>query len=558
MKKLTTIISAILLVLCFSQCRRELQTVIPNVTKSHSITLDVNNISRADVTVSSGTDFGKVTFKDGDSIFVAYNGVYVGGLYYDGAKFKGDIEVSSVGKNLYFYFLGNMPHNKLEKGVTSSISVDMSDQSETGVPSGGITELPVISCGVSTTVFTGGGNYSATLANHCAILEFHITKHHEAGTNDLYIAGLKNKVVFNLGVTDYLANATYSQDNGGTINVGTVTGKKWLVLLPQDGDAGSMAYTIKGTTTYVGTRDPLPEIVANGYSTAAIDVNVNTSLPEGALPGIFSVSPSKRVFFSQGNLQYNKSTGKFSFMTNQYDRVETKEQNVGTDYASQPIVSLFGWGTSGFPYGSECYMPYRTKQGDSRYGPSGDSGLTGEAEWGHNEIENGGNTADWWRTLTKDEWVWLIGPQSSPVPGTNCRTSSTVNGITNARFTLATINNDIRGLLIFPDQYTAGTPIGVTWGVINGISGDYEYKTKCTSDGWNNLQTAGCVFLPEAYWRGNEKVATYYGRYWSSTAVEESNKYSYYLAFSGKAVNSALNNAGRSNGYSVRLVYDVK
>ena len=70
------------------------------------------------------------------------------------------------------------------------------------------------------------------------------------------------------------------------------------------------------------------------------------SVPDGAISGKFTVgmdgeTPIK-VYFSKGNLQYTKSTGKWSFMTNQYSTVETHNQSVGTNYASQNVVSLFG------------------------------------------------------------------------------------------------------------------------------------------------------------------------------------------------------------------------
>ena len=44
-----------------------------------------------------------------------------------------------------------------------------------------------------------------------------------------------------------------------------------------------------------------------------------TCLPEGALPGEFSVSPTKKVRFSKGNLQYNTATETWNFAEKQYD-----------------------------------------------------------------------------------------------------------------------------------------------------------------------------------------------------------------------------------------------
>ena len=87
----------------------------------------------------------------------------------------------------------------------------------------------------------------------------------------------------------------------------------------------------------------------------------------GKLSGAFSVDESTVVYFSQGNLQYTKSTGKWKIMDHQYDVVETLSQNVGTDYASQDVITLFGWGTSGWDNTaadatSVHYQPYSTSK----------------------------------------------------------------------------------------------------------------------------------------------------------------------------------------------------
>ena len=83
-----------------------------------------------------------------------------------------------------------------------------------------------------------------------------------------------------------------------------------------------------------------------------------TPEPEPELPGLlagkFSVSATQKVCFSQGNLQYTRSTGVWSFMEHQWSTVETLNQNVGTNYAEQDVVSLFGWGTSGYNHGAIC------------------------------------------------------------------------------------------------------------------------------------------------------------------------------------------------------------
>ncbi len=205
--------------------------------------------------------------------------------------------------------------------------------------------------------------------------------------------------------------------------------------------------------------------------------NITRNAIPGALVGKFSVSSTDKVYFSKGNLQYTKSTGIWSFMDHQYSTVETTSQAIGDDYASQDVVSLFGWGTSGWDNGNTYYQPYNTTYTSSGYGPKNGSSytynLTGtyaNADWGlNNAISNGGNTAGTWRTLTKDEWEWLLGPKTSPNPGTNCRTSSTVNGTANARYAKAYLFGTTHGVIIFPDSYTH--PAGVT--APTGINATY-------------------------------------------------------------------------------------
>ena len=49
------------------------------------------------------------------------------------------------------------------------------------------------------------------------------------------------------------------------------------------------------------------------------DEKLKTSVVQGALNGVFSVSPTKKVVFSKGNLQYRASTNTWRFAEHQYD-----------------------------------------------------------------------------------------------------------------------------------------------------------------------------------------------------------------------------------------------
>ena len=129
-----------------------------------------------------------------------------------------------------------------------------------------------------------------------------------------------------------------------------------------------------------------PITISDGSSkvlTAGKIYNITRSAIPGALIGQFSVSSTDKVYFSKGNLQYTKSTGIWSFMDHQYSTVETTDQAIGDDYANQDVVSLFGWGTSGWNNGNTYYQPYNTayvsSSGSSKgygYGPKDGSTYT--------------------------------------------------------------------------------------------------------------------------------------------------------------------------------------
>jgi DNA-binding protein YbaB len=212
-------------------------------------------------------------------------------------------------------------------------------------------------------------------------------------------------------------------------------------------------------------------------------------VPEGALPKKFSVSSTKKVYFSKGNLQNQASTKIWRFAEHQYDFVgdasngnvyvgEVKSNNASISSTYDGWIDLFGWGTSGHQpsgYGAN-YQPWATEAGHEtywmRYGPTdGTSDLTGdyaEGDWGV-------NMGTGWRTLTAAEWIWLLGPSESPNPGTNCRTSSTVNGTENVRFCKATVDGN-QGLVIFPDNYSH--PLSVS-SILKANTYEKAYYSAC-------------------------------------------------------------------------------
>ncbi len=315
---------------------------------------------------------------------------------------------------------------------------------------------------------------------------------------------------------------------------------------------GSNNYTktVTGQTMSMGTL----------YSNITVSMNKVPSIPTGALSGKFTINGSgNQVRFSKGNLQYTKSTSTWSFMEQQYSTVETNASPYCTDdYGDKDVVSLFGWATSGYNHGATCYQPYSTNTTCSRYYAYGNSSKnlydqTGQADWGYNAISNGGNTENsGWRTLTRDEWVYLFNTRT---------TGGTVFGTSSARYAHATIRTDVsggvNGMILFPDGLSIAASEVTTAGTVNDNS---AWGTKCTSTQWTALAAKGCVFLPAAGERFGDndgvtvRLVGSNGCYWAST---------YYTTDNGGHVafgNNFLSPYGglRRSGHSVRLVRDVE
>ena len=234
----------------------------------------------------------------------------------------------------------------------------------------------------------------------------------------------------------------------------------------------------------------------------------------GVLPGKFTINAGGgQVSFSQGNLQYQASTSTWRFAVHQYDYVGNDNANISGSYSGW--IDLFGWGTGNNPTNSST--------NNNEYGTFTD--------WGTNAISNGGNTADLWCTLTKDEWAYLFNNRTNAA---NLRTFATVN--------------DVVGLILMPDGWTAdGVSLTIT-------TADYTSNIITLAD-WNRLESQGCVFLPSAGYRGGTTLDLVqdHGSYWSSMPYESN--HAYYLDVKTNGLDPNYQN-NRYIGLSVRLVYE--
>ncbi len=268
---------------------------------------------------------------------------------------------------------------------------------------------------------------------------------------------------------------------------------------------------------------------------------ISYARPAGALKGKFTVnSNGDQVRFSQGNLQYIGSAGTpyWKFADKQWETLG----NNGQGSTSQNVDrDLFGWGTSGYDHGAVCYQPWSTSQTNSDYLVYNNrfsdlNSSTGKADWGYNAIRNGGNQENsGWRTLTNDEWTYLLDGRNTP------------SGI---RFALGNVNG-VDGLILLPDNWDAST---YTLNKTNNDYGGFNANTISATDWTTILEANGAVFLPKTVGRDGTSI-TNNCNYWTSTHSDINQANCVYFANNYVGFGNSVNN--RSTGNVVRLVKPV-
>ena len=240
--------------------------------------------------------------------------------------------------------------------------------------------------------------------------------------------------------------------------------------------------------------------------------------------GTFSVSADKQVTFSKGNLQYTQSTDTWSFADNQYDYLGEANIAIDADVLADK-VDLFGWSTSTTNFGVSTPTDW-------------ENGYSGSfIDWGTNKIGN--DAPNTWRTLSYDEWKYLLNTRTN---------ASDLRGVAQV--------NGVNGLIFLPDNWTC--PAGVTFKSgfhsSNGVDYYAAYQTFTAAE-WSKLESAGAVFLPATGGRYGSDVSDVqdFGYYWSAT--ESTTNAAIHFFFRSEA--AGMNEYERYYGLSVRLVKDL-
>lgn len=285
--------------------------------------------------------------------------------------------------------------------------------------------------------------------------------------------------------------------------------------------------------------------------------------------GLFTINASgKKVIISQGNLQYQASTGTWQFAKEQYTSIRDASGNnnfTGTRSTQADWIDLFGWGTSGWNNGNTDTMPYNNYYTTSKtfgygYGPRKGNSLNysliddatakfSHADWGvHNPISNGGNKAGMWYTLPGGSgpgWDYLM----------KTRSASTINDIQNARFTKSLVAG-INGIIVFPDVYTHPSDVTLPDAAGINVTGSEAWNSNNYSvEAWCKMEAEGAVFFPITGRTANSIVEyAEYGYYWASIY------YDYYRACYYNFNRVSVTTTGglpRYHGCAVRLVHNV-
>ena len=249
--------------------------------------------------------------------------------------------------------------------------------------------------------------------------------------------------------------------------------------------------------TYTETGDYMEAITNAAGCDSIISLSLIIEDP-GVLPSYFSVSATHQVRFSKGNLQYKASNNVWRFGHHQYDYRGADNSKRSATYTGW--IDQFAWATSGYhdstDFGNTSYQPWSSGGGPSSRMADWDLvNTSAQYDWGvHCPIANGGNTPGQWRTLTSDEWMYLVNQRSN---------ASALKG-------WATVNG-VRGLVLLPDNWTL--PSGVTFNAIYG-NGNYLQNIYGVTQ-WAIMEAAGAVFLPTS---GTSAENTYSATYWSSTS----------------------------------------
>ena len=252
--------------------------------------------------------------------------------------------------------------------------------------------------------------------------------------------------------------------------------------------------------------------------------------PEEGIWGLFSVSATKQVYFSMGNLQYDGANDVWQFAAAQTEFLGAQNNNP----TATSVVDLFGWGTSNY----NGKAPYMTSTTGTDYGFGTNRNITAtQYDWGvNNAIANGGNEANVWRTLTTQEWSYLLSGRTN---ATALRGIAKVDGV--------------NGIVILPDMWTL--PEGMTFNAGSSKTAGWNHNVYTAAE-WAQMEAAGAAFLPcNGCRQGANFMLEETAHYWSVSSTSAEKAAAFY--FRANDILPVYAEA-KWHGHAIRLVQDAE
>ncbi|MCQ2316405.1 MAG: fibrobacter succinogenes major paralogous domain-containing protein [Bacteroidales bacterium] len=484
MKKALFIMAAALMTM--TQCRK--QETMPVTPAANTIKMTVTAGSGAKTDINTAT--GAITWSAGDKLYVSDGTNWLGSLTLigDGGSsqglFTGNVAIGGGTTPCHFFYLGR-DNGMTEPTAGTGTDAVISLASQDGTLAGAM-KYHIGYGRTDVTVTEGEATGYVEMNTKIAIAHINFT----TGGTTAYTGSV---TMGGTGISNTLTvspagSFSGSGEGGIAIDKGDgTTGERFVTLIPTGETSIFVAFTGDAT----GSMAFANGIVENKFygMKDAIAVTLEAAAPK------FSVGENTTVEFAPGNLYWDG--GAFRFEANQWSFASTWDAS---------HVSHFYWSKDA----AEATKDYFNWEQSM----STDDVFFTEASG----FQVNGYEANTWRTLTNDEWNYLL----------NSRT-----GASSLRAWVTLSNVSVSGLVLLPDGSTA-TASGIT-----------------TSSA---LADAGAVFLPAAGYRDGTDVnyVGSYGYYWSSSPNEDNEDGAYRMYFDSGIAYTLSGN--RCSGYAVRLV----
>ena len=482
MKKVMFIMAAALLMM--TQCKKENETPTDPAEGTVKMTVTAGP-GRTDIS----TETGAITWSAGDKLYVSKNGSWLGCLTLVGnggsaqGTFTGSIAGIGDGTTpCHFFYLGK---GNIATTPTGTAAVSISFATQDGTLAGAM-KFHAGYGSTDVTVTEGEATGYVEMKTKIAIAHINFTTDGTTAYTGAVTMG-------GTGISNTLSvspDGSFSGSGTDGITIGGTTGERYVTLIPTGTtDVLSVAFTgdATGGMTFANGID------ANKFYGMKDAIAVTL---EAAFAPKFSVGENTTVEFSPGNLYWDG--GAFRFEANQW--------SFESSWNASHVSHFFWSATESVAYAQE-YSDESASTSDVFFTNSSSFQVDGE-------------TAGTWRTLSKDEWRYLLIARS--IDATKLRAWKELD------------SGEHKGLVILPDGTDASVMESIT--------------------STSHLATYGAVFLPAAGYRYSTDMDDVGsdGYCWSGTPTEDRVDLAYHMYFHLGTAYTGYD--FRDYGYAVRLV----